>query len=52
MPPGGQKRDIDTGVMEAIHEHWVPSIEGWDRKYPENPVLSGEDEGDGEENGD
>ena len=52
MPPGGNKRDIDTGVMERINEHWAQLIEEWDRKYPENPVSSAEDEEDGEENGD
>ena len=52
VPPGGRINNIDEEVMETINEHWEELIEEWDRRYPENPVSSAEDEEDGEANGD
>ena len=50
VPPGGWIKDIDPAVMQIIEEHWEQLIEAWDKKYPENPVSSAEEEEDGNEN--
>jgi hypothetical protein len=52
VPPGGRIRDIDPAVLEVIEAHWQELIEAWDDKYPENPVSSANDEGNGHENDD
>src|SRR5262245_43458653 len=47
-PPGGRWKDIDPGVIGAIDAAWEALPREWDAKYPENPISSGEDEGDDE----
>lgn len=44
IPPGGSWNDIDRGVRDEIRKNWKRLIEEWDKKYPENPVSSNEDE--------
>lgn len=48
VPPGGHWRDIDPDLRAIIEDHWETLCDAWDRKYPTNPVLSEEDEDDGD----
>ena len=50
VPPGGPIKDIDPSVMQIIEDRWEQLIESWNKKYPENPVSSVEDEENGNEN--
>jgi hypothetical protein len=38
MGPGRVARDVPSGVVDAVKEHWDRICEEWDALYPANPV--------------